>query len=447
VVVARLHRLDREAHRKLMEPYLERRARVLERIHGVLVVLSMPVAYRNADVEHEYRQDSDLYYLSGFAEPDSVLVLSNVHPEHRFVLFVRPRDPEREIWDGPRAGVDGAVSHYGADAAFPIGELAERLPAYLAADRLYFRLGRDRDGDDKVLAAVARARGRGRTPSLWPTEIVDPATVLHELRLRKSRDEVARMRRAAEITRDAHVGAMNIAAPGRWEYELEAVIRETFRRNGAERPAYAPIVGSGPNSTILHYRTNNRRLEDGDLVLIDAGCEYDYYASDVTRTFPVSGTFSRPQRVIYDAVLEAQAAAIAAVQPGATLEGVHDVAVRTVVARLLTAGLLTGDAEKILAEHTYRRFFMHKTSHWLGMDVHDVGGYFQAGQPRALEPGMVLTVEPGIYVRDDDAEAPPEYRGIGVRIEDDVLVTESGRRELTADIPRDPGDVERACGG
>jgi Xaa-Pro aminopeptidase len=342
--------------------------------------------------------------------------------------------------------VDGAVGRYGVDAAFPIAELGEKLPKYLSGvTRLYHRLGRDRRADDQVIEAVGRVRGRGRTEHAWPTEIVDPAVVLHEMRAIKSEAEVAAMRRAAEVTRDAHLGAMRLAAPGRHEYELEAVIREVFRRCGSERPAYEPIVGSGPNATVLHYRSNNRRMEDGELVLIDAGCELDYYACDVTRTFPVSGVFSPPQRKIYEIVLEAQQAAIEAVKPGATLEEAHDAAVRVVAAGLVDLGLIDGPVEAAIADRTYRRYFIHRTSHWLGMDVHDVGAYFVGGKPRPMEPGLVLTVEPGIYIRKGDATVPVEYRGLGVRIEDDVLVTEGGHRVLTEDIPRSVDDVERAC--
>lgn len=429
-----------------MEAFSERRRRLLDRIDGALLLFSMPVALRNGDVEHEYRQDSDLYYLTGFAEPESALLLTTRHEQHRAVLFVRPRDPEREVWDGERAGIDGAVAHHGVDAAFPISELAERLPKYLTGvTRLYHRLGRDRRADDQVLEAVGRARARGRTEHAWPTEIVDPAVVLHEMRAIKSEAEIATMRRAAEITRDAHLDAMRLAAPGIHEYELEAAIRAIFRRGGADRPAYEPIVGSGQNATILHYRSNRRRMEEGDLVLIDAGCELDYYACDVTRTFPVSGAFTPPQRRIYEIVLEAQRAAIEVVKPGATIEGAHDAAVRVIAAGLVDLGLIDGPADKAIADRTYRRYYMHRTSHWLGMDVHDVGAYFVDGKPRPMDAGMVLTVEPGIYIRKGDATVPAEYRGIGVRIEDDVLVTDGGQRVLTADIPSSADDVERAC--
>jgi Xaa-Pro aminopeptidase len=429
-----------------MRLFAERRRRLLERITGTAVFSSPPITYRNGDVENEFRQDSDLYYLTGLAEPDSVLVLSASHPTLKQVLFMRPRDPDSEVWDGPRAGIEDAVARFGVDAAYSIRELKEKLPDLLkGSSRLYYRIGRDRRFDERVLDAIGRVRGRGRTPHLWPSEIVEPAGVLHEMRAIKDADEIQKMSRAAEVTRDAHLGAMSVTKPGMFEFEIEARVREVFRKNGSERPAYLPIVGSGPNATVLHYRANKRKVGEGDLVLLDAGCELDYYASDVTRTFPASGVFSDAQRRIYDIVLDAQLTAIEAVKPGATLEEVHAAAVRVIAGGLLGLGLLEGSLEKILEDQAHRPFYMHRTSHWLGMDVHDVGAYFIEGKPRPLEPGMVLTVEPGIYIRADNDKVPSEYRGIGVRIEDDILVTETGHRDLTADIPKQAGDVERAC--
>jgi Xaa-Pro aminopeptidase len=427
--------------------YAERRKAFLSRFErGVAVLPAAPVAIRNNDVEHEYRQDSDFYYLSGFEEPESVLVLSSLHPDHRMVLFVRPRDPEREVWDGARAGVEGAVRHFGADAAFPIGELGSRLPDYLQNhDRLMYRFGRDRAFDDKMSAALDATRARARRGVGWPSEIVDPAAVLHEMRLFKSKDEVLAMQKAAAITRDAHIGAMRLAKPGRYEYEVDALLREVFRKNGSERPAYPPIVGAGSNATVLHYRSNSKRIEEGDLLLVDAGCEYGYYASDVTRTWPVSGKFTPPQRAIYELVLAAQLAAIEATRPGATLEEIHRRALEVIVDGLIALGLLSGDREKNIEENLYRPFFMHRTSHWLGMDVHDVGAYFHAQKPRPLEPGMVITVEPGIYIAENNAHVPQSYRGIGVRIEDDILVTPGGHSNLTADIPKTVRELESAC--
>jgi Xaa-Pro aminopeptidase len=431
-----------------MSIFAERRAELVRRMGSrtAAVLPAAPLAIRNNDVEHEYRQDSDLYYLTGLDEPESVLVLAPEHATQKVVLFVRPRDPERETWDGPRIGVDGAVADFGADAAFPIAELAQRLPEYLEGhERLVYRLGRDRKFDDLLLSALEATRVKTRRGGRAPQSLLDPAPFVHEMRLRKDGHEVATMKRAAEITREAHLMAMRAAVPGRYEYEVEAILSEVFRRNGSERPAYGSIVGAGKNATVLHYRKNDKRLEAGELLLIDAGCELGYYASDVTRTFPVSGKFSAPQRAIYEIVLAANQAGIDAVQPGTNLDAIHDRCVDVVVDGLTALGLLREERSKIMEERLYRKFFMHRTSHWLGMDVHDVGAYYDGKTPRPLEPGMVLTVEPGIYVRENEESVPPEYRGIGVRIEDDVLVTQGGFENLTLAIPKTVVDVERAA--
>jgi Xaa-Pro aminopeptidase len=426
-----------------------RRKAFLDRLgpSAVAVLSSAPVHIRNNDVEHPYRQDSDFFYLTGLDEPESIAILSNVHPEHRFVLFVRPRDPERETWDGPRTGVDGAVATYGADAAFVVSERAEKLPGYLeGATALHYALGRDPAMDAQVLRARDIVRRRARLGVIGPTSIVDLTTTVHAMRLLKSPLEVDTMRRAAEASREAHAAAMRVAKPGAFEFEVEAEMIRCFRRHGGERPAYEPIVGSGPNATILHYRKNDRRLEEGDLLLIDAGAEIDYYASDVTRTFPVSGTFSAPQRRVYDAVLKAQELVIEATRPGATIEELHKLTVRSLTESMIAIGLVEGPLETAIEKELYKPFYMHRTSHWLGMDVHDVGSYFVAEgkttKPRALEPGEVLTIEPGIYVA-KDAKAPAEYRGIGVRIEDDVLVTPGGNENLTAAIPKRADELEK----
>jgi Xaa-Pro aminopeptidase len=427
--------------------FAERRRALMEKLpHGVAVFPAAPVALRNNDVEHDYRQDSDFYYLTGFDEPESVLVLTTEHDQHKVVLFVRPRDPAREVWDGKRAGVDGAVSEFGADVAYPIGELAARFPDYLQNhEKLLYRMGRDRSFDEKLLAGLDATRARARRGVSWPMQIVDSAALLHEMRVLKSSDEVATMRRAAAITRDAHVAAMQHARPGRFEYEVEALLAQAFRRQGSQRLAYSSIVGSGPNATVLHYRNNDRLMQDGDLLLVDAGCEVDYYASDVTRTFPVNGHFTEPQRAIYQIVLDAQLAAIAATRPGVTLDAVHACALDVIVDGLVRVGLVQGEREQVLADALYRPFFMHRTSHYLGMDVHDVGAYFQARKPRVLEAGMVITIEPGLYIGDNDASAPAQFRGIGVRIEDDVLVTSDGCVNLTGDIPKTVSELERVC--
>jgi Xaa-Pro aminopeptidase len=425
--------------------FKERRERVLAAIHpGVLVIPAAPLAIRNNDVEHEYRQDSDLFYLTGFDEPESVLVLNSTS-DQPFTLFVRARDPEREVWDGARAGVEGAVSEFGANVAFPIGELAAKLPDVIQNnERVFYRLGKNRGFDDTLLTALDRVRGRARLGITCPTSIVDSATVVHESRLKKSKLEIAAMQRAIDITRDAHVEAMARCAPGMYEYEVEAILRGVFRRFGSERPAYAPIVGSGPNATVLHYHKNDRRMQEGDLLLIDAGCEFDYYAADVTRTFPVSGTFTLAQRSIYQLVLEAQLASIELTRAGRTFDDVHAASVEVITRGLINLGIIEGPLETAISELKYKPYFMHKTSHYLGMDVHDVGAYFISGKPRLLEAGMVITVEPGIYIA-HNAPVPEQYRGIGVRIEDDVLVTEGKALVLSEAIPKRVDEIERVC--
>jgi Xaa-Pro aminopeptidase len=431
------------------EPFAARRAAFYAAMavaspSAVAIVVAAPVSVRNNDVDHEYRQDSDFFYLTGFDEPESVAVLDAV--DRKLTLFVRPRDKDREIWDGPRAGVEGAKLRFGADEAFPIAELDEKLPALLQSrQRLYYRLGNDRRFDERVLSVLDRLRVRHRTGVVAPSEIAMPGTILHEMRLRKAPVEIDTMRTAAAITREAHELAMRRARAGMREYEIEALLLDTFRSRGSERPAYGSIVGSGPNACVLHYRKNDRTIAAGDLVLIDAGCEFGYYASDVTRTFPVGGAFSREQQAIYELVLEAQVASIAATRPGATLDSIHKVSVDVIARGLVALGLLTGEVATIVESEAYKRFFMHRTSHWLGMDVHDVGAYFDRGGPRKLEPGMVLTVEPGIYISPDDDSVAPPWRGIGVRIEDDVLVVPSGNEVLTAGIPKSVDDLRAAC--
>lgn len=424
--------------------YAARRRRFLDAMgeRAVAVIPAAPVAIRNNDVEHEYRQDSDFYYLTGLDEPQSVLVLSTADPVPSCVLFVRPRNPEREVWDGPRAGVDGAKSDFGADVAHEVSELAAKLPDYLQdKERLFYRVGRDRAMDETVFSALETTRGRHRLKRGFPSTIVDPGAFLHEQRMAKDADELAVMRRAAAVTAEAHASAMRVALPGAYEFEVEAEIQRVFRKAGCERPAYGAIVGSGPNATILHHRRNARQMNEGDLLLIDAGCELEYYASDVTRTFPVGGTFSEPQRAIYDLVLACQLECIEAVKPGATLDAIHDVALRAITHGLIELGLIEGPLEAAIEEERYKPFYMHRTSHWLGMDVHDVGLYFFGGEPRPLAPGTVLTVEPGIYIA-VDADVDERWRGIGVRIEDDVLVTDEGHEVLTAAIPKDPDELE-----
>ena len=430
----------------MAEQFRVRRERVLQAIQpGALVLFSAPVSLRNNDVEHEYRQDSDFFYLTGFDEPESVVVLKSTEPH--FVLFVRPRNPDRETWDGPRAGLDGARRDFGADAAYPIDELDSKLPELLSSlPTLYYRVGADLAADVHIHKTLSLMRRRARLGIDWPTSLVEPDVVLHELRLLKDPGEVALMQQAAAITADAHIELMRTTKPGMFEYELEGLLRRTFRARGAERPAYSPIVGSGPNATILHHRRNDRRIEQGDLVLVDAGCEYEYYAADVTRTFPADKRFNPTQRAVYEVVLAAQLAAIERTRPGATLEQIHQAALEVIVDGLIELGLIEGPRDAALEDGRYKKFYMHRTSHWLGMDVHDVGRYFQAGAPRVLETGMVLTVEPGIYIA-ANAEVDARFRGIGVRIEDDVLVAANDPLVLSAGVPKTVDEVERACAG
>jgi Xaa-Pro aminopeptidase len=428
------------------EPFVRRRKSVQAAMtSGVLVLFAAEAKLRNNDVHYAFRQDSDFYYLTGFDEPDAVLVLFAESAGARSLMFVNPRDPEREIWDGQRLGVDGVPS-LGIDAAHPIGELEQRLPElFKDQPRVYCRFGRDESNDAKLFRALAAARAQARKGAGYPTELVDADTLVHELRRIKEPAELGLLERAIAISADAHHAAMAAARPGLYEYEVESILRAVFQKGGSERVAYEPIVGSGENATVLHYVHNRRRMEDGDLLLIDAGCEYGYYAADITRTFPVNGRFSTAQREIYELVLEAQAAAIQAARPGATLDEVHRAALGVICEGLVRLGVLEGSAREVEEKGSYRPFFMHKTSHYLGMDVHDVGRYFDANKPRPLAPGVVITVEPGLYFARDVAGPAARYRGIGVRIEDDVLIEPDGARVLSAAAPKSVRDVELAC--
>jgi len=430
--------------------YAARRERLMQAMgpRAVGLFRAPPERIRNGDAHYPYRQSSDLFYLTGFSEPDSALVLRPGAEKERATLYVRPRDPEREVWDGRRAGPEGAARDHGVDAAYPIEELDKRLLELVAnIDDVYHSLGLLPELDAALAAAIARLRLSERRVGRPPKRIVDPRGALHELRLRKTPDEVDLLARAAAITAEAHVAAMRAARPGAFEYELQAVIEYTFRRRGALGPGYASIVGAGVNATILHYVDNTARLEAGQLVLVDAGAELDYYTADVTRTFPCGGRFSPAQRRVYDLVLAAQEEAIRMTRPGATLDQIHDRVVELLTAGLVDLGLLQGDPKERVADGAYRRYYMHRTSHWLGMDVHDVGAYGRDdGSARPLEPGMVITIEPGLYVSAADETAPAELRGLGVRIEDDLLVTDDGHRNLTAEIPKQAAELERICG-
>ncbi|HQW10227.1 MAG TPA: Xaa-Pro aminopeptidase [Steroidobacteraceae bacterium] len=422
-----------------------RRRRQLMRSMGrdsIAIVPAAPVRLRNSDVEYAYRQDSDFHYLTGFDEPESVAILIPGRAQAEYVLFVRDRDPTRETWDGRRAGTAGATCEYDADDAFPIGDIDEILPGMLEnREKVYYAMGTHPDFDQRVVGWVNGLRAQAKHGRHAPQEFVALDHVLHDMRLFKSRAELAMLREAARIGAAAHVRAMQATGPGRNEYEIAAEIAHEFRRHNADH-SYLPIVGGGENACILHYRENDAPLREGDLLLIDAGCEYQKYASDITRTFPVNGRFTPAQRSVYDIVLEANLAAIAKVRPGNHWNEPHDAAVRVITQGLVRLGLLKGRVPTLEKAQAYRRYFMHRTGHWLGMDVHDVGDYKIGDEWRVLEPGMVLTIEPGIYIPANARGVPKRLRGIGIRIEDDVVVTKSGCEVLSGGVPKRAEEIE-----
>ena len=422
-----------------------RRRKQLMRIIGddaICIVPAAPERVRSNDSHYPYRQDSDFQYLSGFPEPEAVLALIPGRAHGEVILFCRERDAEREAWDGSRAGNEGAVADYGMDDAFPIGDIDDILPGMIEGrSRVYYHFGRDAEFDVKLIGWVNRVREQIRQGARAPHEFVALGHILHDLRLYKTRAELRVMRKAAKIASEAHLRAMRATRPGLNEHEIEAELLHTFRRHGAV-PSYEPIVGGGANACVLHYRANNAPLRDGDLLLIDAGAEFECYASDITRTFPVNGKFSPAQRALYEVVLAAQRAAIAEVRAGRPFIAYHDAAVRVITAGLIKLGLLKGSVDKNIREGTFKRFYMHKTGHWLGLDVHDVGDYRVDGEYRELEPGMVVTVEPGIYVAADAKGVAAQWRGIGIRIEDDIVVTRDEPEVLTAAVTNDPDEIE-----
>ncbi len=415
---------------------------------SIAIVPTAPVRRRNRDVEYPYRPDSDFYYLTGFPEPEAVAVLVPGRSQGEYILFCRERDPKQELWTGRRAGQEGAREHYGADDAFPIGDLDEILPGLLEnRDKVFYTMGRCPEFDHKIPAWLERIRSKSRAGVHAPAEIVSLDPLLHEMRLFKSRREITLMRRAARISAAAHVRAMQCCRPGLREYHLEAELLASFMRQGARSPAYPPIVGGGANACILHYTDNADELRDGDLVLVDAGAEYQYYAADITRTYPVGGRFTPAQRELYELVLAAQTAAIDKVRPGNHWQDPHTAAVRVLTRGLRDLGLLRGDLRTLIKTEAYKRFFMHRTGHWLGMDVHDVGNYKVEGHWRLLEPGMVLTVEPGLYVPAGSKGVARKWWNIGIRIEDDVLVTREGCEILSAGVPKTVNEIEALMEG
>jgi Xaa-Pro aminopeptidase len=425
--------------------YARRRKALMAQMepNSIAILPAAAVAVRNRDVEHVYRQDSDFQYLSGFPEPEAVIALIPGREHGEYVLFCRERNPERELWDGLRAGQEGAISEYGADDAFPIADIDEILPGLIEGrDRVYSAMGSNAPFDRHLMDWINVIRSKARLGALPPKEFVALDHLLHDMRLYKSAAELKVMRQAAAISVRAHIKAMQASRAGLHEYSLEAELDYEFRKGGAKMPAYGSIVAAGRNACILHYQENHSLLKDGDLVLIDAGCEIDCYASDITRTFPVSGLFSPEQRALYDLVLRSQEAAFAVIGPGKHWNQAHEATVQVITQGLVELGLLQGDVEQLIASEAYREFYMHRAGHWLGMDVHDVGEYKVGGQWRVLEPGMTLTVEPGIYVAPDNARVGKKWRGIGIRIEDDVVVTRQGCEVLTVGLPRTSAEIE-----
>lgn len=401
---------------------------------------------RNPDVHHPFRQESNLYYLTGFEEPEAYLVLSPAKSKagsHRMVMFVRHRDPEKEMWDGERYGTEGAQSVFGAHEAYPIEQLEQRLPELVAGcEEVFYRIGHQEQADRRVLGALEKQRrSQGRSGKALAS-ISDPTELLGELRLYKSPEEADLLRRACQITALAHKTAMQEVRPGMKEFEIEALIDYVMRKNGCGRMGYGSIVAGGVNATCLHYRANNDTLRDGELLLVDAGGEYGYYTSDITRTFPIGRGFSLAQARAYDLVLKAQKECVAMARPGAKLPEIHKHAIASMTESLLSLGILKGNAQELIQTNAYRRFYPHGTGHWLGMDVHDSGLYTRGGEPRVLEPGMCFTIEPGFYVQPSDRDVPAEYRDIGIRIEDDVLITATGAEVLTRDAPKERAEIE-----
>jgi Xaa-Pro aminopeptidase len=425
-----------------IQAFADRRTRLIRTMgRGIAVIPTAPERVRNRDSHYPYRHDSYFYYLSGFGEPEAAVVLV-AGDQPQTLLFCREKNPDKEVWDGFRHGPEAARVAFRFDAAYPIGSLDEKLTELLAGQPvLHYSMGHDADWDDRLVAALNRVRADVRSGAHAPAEIRDVRVELDEMRLIKDAHEIADMRRAADISAAAHRRAMCTAAPGRFEYEIEAELMHEFRRCGAQAPAYSPIVAGGANACILHYVGNSQPLRDGDLLLIDAGCEIDSYAADITRTFPVNGKFSPAQRDVYELVLAAQQAAVAQIAPGKAWDAPHEAAVRILAQGMLDLKLLSGSVDGIIESGAYRRFYMHRTGHWLGMDVHDAGEYKVDGAWRPLQAGMTLTVEPGCYIRADD-DVPRALWDIGVRIEDNALVTAAGCEILTTAAPKTIGEIE-----
>lgn len=421
-----------------------RRNAFMEKIAGgVAIFPSALQAMRTHSTEYRYRQDANFYYLTGFEEPESVCVIAPDHPEHQYILFVRPRVPEQEVWTGKRAGVDGAKERFGADEAYPIEEFDDKISEYIGtSERVYYGFGADEAFNQKIIELLKGYRRHRMREGTGLTTLIDPTDILAEMRLVKDEEELGRIRKAVDISVEAHTAAIQAVRPGIYEYELDSLIDSIYRKNGGTGPAFLTIVAKGANATTLHYTTNDCQIEDGDLVLIDAGCEYQYYCGDITRTFPANGKFTKAQRAIYQAVLDVQCEIIESIRPGVSIGDPVQKAVGMLTEAMLKLGLLVGEKEQIIEEQEYRKFYMHSVGHMLGVEVHDVTKTREGEEYKTFQPGMVMTVEPGLYVDPDSENVPPEYLGIGVRIEDNILVTESGCEVLTAAVPKTIDEIE-----
>lgn len=425
--------------------FKKRRKQLMQRIgKGNIALLgSSPTKIRNRDVHYPFRQDSDFYYLTGFSEPDAMAVFIPGREQGEYILFCREYDETKALWEGAHAGLEGATQHYQADDAFPIDDLDEILPGMLEnKHKVFYPMGRDSDLDHRLLDWINHLRGQSRSGIIAPGELVSLEHTLHEMRLFKSQEEIKLMRRAAEISAQGHVKAMKSCKPGLYEYQIEADLVNHFMQQGLRSVAYPSIVAGGKNACVLHYTENSDKLKNGDLLLIDAGAECDHYAADITRTFPVSGRFTEPQKQLYQLVLDAQSAAMEQIKPGIPWHNAHDASVETLTKGLVALGLLEGKIKTLIKKEKFKQFYMHRIGHWLGMDVHDVGDYKVDQKWRLLEPGMVLTVEPGLYIPVDCKTVDEKWRGIGIRIEDDLLVTEHGHEVLTAGVPKTIADIE-----
>ena len=430
--------------------FSERRSNLAHKVldDSAIIIASASVKSRISDTDYAYRQDSNFYYLSGYEEPESLILIRPNHANEEFIIFCRDRDPLREQWDGFRTGQEGAISEYGADASYSINSVDQLMPELLKGSKnIYFSMSSPCGIDSKINHWIEDIRKNMRAGAEPPENLLSLDSILHEMRLIKEDHELDIMKYAADITTEAHIRAMQAVTPGMFEYQLEAEYLYAFNKNGARSPAYNSIVGGGNNSCILHYVENNAELKDGDLVLVDAGCEYQYYASDVTRTFPVNGKFSPEQKEIYTIVLEAHKQSIEQAQPGNKWNLMHEKSVEVLVEGLLSLGLLNGSKEENIEKGLYSKFYMHRIGHWLGMDVHDVGAYKKDGDWRELEKGMVMTIEPGIYILDSLEDVDDKWKGIGVRIEDNIVINDSGNEFLTPDVPRTIEEVEQTVQG